>query len=245
MKKVKILLIIIFSLLIGSVVGYILCDKEIIGFKKKEVKEVKKDDQIKIVGKKYMLNYNEYILFKYDNTYERKRLDYTKNAYEIKTGKYVYENDSIIFDGVLKAKVFKDYILLYEENKNYNVNKYAYPIFFSEDSLISVFNSFTEEIKKDVVNRKQETDANVSYVTTDIEECFVKSDNLDNIVCNTHYNVYFYSDENYTKEECETENSKFMNYSISSGYCDYDHVFNFSFYEFDKNYNLVSSYTGL
>ena len=78
-----------------------------------------------------MLNYNEYILFKYDNTYERKRLDYTKNAYEIKTGKYVYENDSIIFDGVLKAKVFKDYILLYEENKNYNVNKYLYNIIFN------------------------------------------------------------------------------------------------------------------
>lgn len=240
MKKVSIWVLVV-CILLFVIVGIVLGQY----FTSKVSFENKKENPFYL--KKYILNLNgeEFINLLEDNKYEY-AFRGTNNDIEVKRGTFEVEKDIIEFDSKLKAVLKNDKI--YKDADDIEFNELNIKnIYFAEDKILNNFNLFNKSIKKEIINKKNDSNnlAKVSAVRPTIEFCLVK-ENKSNIVCSINYNIYFDENENYEQELCEDEsNPKFFPYIVSSGACESTYASNWSYFEFDKEYNIIGAYTGL
>lgn len=253
-NAIVVLIMVLIFLVIGIIFGQYFYSQDIFKIfiqnntNKIENKEILNTDT-SLKGKKYVLNLDndEYIYFIDDNNYEYKYLEESYTNVQLKKGTYKYSNNNITFDDNTKAVIENNKLVL-KDNSKYDELLAGNKIYYDQSIIVSEFSKMSDLVFNYVQNMKNTNAslATVSRVQTDISACYEK--NNGNIVCSIGYNVFFTEAEDYTQKTCDTnEMNKFNSYTVSSGYCSYSNVYNWSFFEFkldNNNYSISSTYTG-
>lgn len=255
-NAIVVLIMVLIFLVIGIIFGEYFYSENIFRlFTKSNTSEVKNNgSDLKNVetlkNKKYVLNLDdsEYISFVDDKNYEYKHYNNESKMTEVTKGTYEYSNSKIKFDGVTDA-IIEDGKLILANNSNDEVNLFGDSIYYDLSIIVDEFSKISKVLSNYVKEYKTKDSslAEVNNIKTDISHCGKKENG--NIVCSIGYNVYFKESENYSLKACEATGNinKFSTYAVSSGFCEYNSVYNWSFFELKLDngiYTISSTYTG-
>lgn len=222
-RNIVIILIVILSIILFGLIGYVLYDM-LYDNSNKDEKEVNIKSQYVSIDS----NKNQYLTLFDNNNFELKY--FLNDEYYIKTGAYKINKKNIELNNVGIAKIYNKYAQIHVNAQNNKINK---DYIYIDNNYYSEFkNKLKKSLDTYIRNYKRNNSQLLSLNKIEVnnmDSCIKKNNN---IYCYMDYLIYL---NDYDKTLCDNYNYSILDYISPAGTCKTDYIQNNGWVNIDEN----------